>query len=214
VYKVCFLLSPGEDPFQYRGEKAAAHIHECLNEVKGYVQTRALPSKDQPGFSGVAELWFEHPDAAIAACRDGIEAMLKPGANVQSSFAGLERVVVRTADYGAHATRVKGVYPFCKRSDLTYDQFRHHWWHNHGPIAALTDEALSYYQIHPVAAINESLTMDYDGITEISWPDSAAAGRALVSRQMREDQGTDAPRFVDMDSIALVLAEEEIVLAP
>ncbi|MBT7876487.1 MAG: hypothetical protein HN738_00245, partial [Gammaproteobacteria bacterium] len=60
----------------------------------------------------------------------------------------------------------------------------------------------------------ETVSQAYDGITEISWPDIEAAGRAIGSRQMREDQGSDAPNFVDMDSISLFMAKEEVIIEP
>ena len=125
----------------------------------------------------------------------------------------MERVVVRTAKY-ITADRVKGVYPFRKKSGMTLDEFRHHWWHTHGPIAALTEEALSYVQIHRSSYLNETLNCVYDGITEISWLDMDAAGRAIDSRQMREDQGSDAVNFVDLESISLFMAKEEVVIEP
>ena len=213
MYKTCFLLEPGEDPFALTGERALNVLHECMPAAVGYVQTRALPDQEAPAFSGVAEFWFEQPEKALAAARSSIGSLLQKEARVHSVFAGLERVVMQVPAY-LGADRIKGVYPFCRRQDLSLDEFRHYWWHHHGPIAALTDEALSYHQIHPIEAFQSELSPRYDGITEISWLDAAAAGRAIGSRQMREDQGTDAPNFVDMESIALFLAKEETVLAP
>jgi hypothetical protein len=31
---------------------------------------------------------------------------------------------------------------------------------------------------------------------------------------MREDQGSDAPNFVDMESISLFMAKEEVIIEP
>lgn len=213
MYKTYFLFEPGDDPFALQGEQALAALRTCFEDAVGYVQTRALDGQEAPAFSGAAEFWFESPQAAVAAAKSPIDGLMQQGARVHSIFTGLERVVVRTPAY-IGAERIKGVYPFCRRSDLSLSAFRHHWWHNHGPIAALTDEALSYHQIHPLDEIQRELNPHYDGITEISWFDEAAAGRAITSRQMREDQGADAPNFVDMESIALILAKEETVLAP
>ena len=69
-------------------------------------------------------------------------------------------------------------------------------------------------QIHTLADSYETVNPVYDGITEISWLDLEAAGRGIGSRQMREDQATDAPNFVDMESIALFMAKEEVVIEP
>lgn len=213
MYKTCFLMSDGEDPFRFNGRYAEDAIRSLFPDIKGYVQTRALPGQESPAFSGVAELWFDDSSLAIAACVAGLGDLLSKVAEVQSCLAGMERVVMRTPEYFT-ADRIKGVYPFRRRPDLTLEAFQHHWWHKHGPIAALTEEALSYVQIHTLADSYETVNPVYDGITEISWLDLEAAGRGIGSRQMREDQATDAPNFVDMESIALFMAKEEVVIEP
>ena len=213
MYKTCFLINAGEDPFRFKGRDAEDAIRAVFPEIKGYVQARALPGQESPAFSGSAELWFDDSSIGIAACVIGIGGLLAEGVEVQSCLSGMERVVVRTAEY-VTADRVKGVYPFRKKPGLTLEAFQHHWWHTHGPIAALTEEALSYVQIHTRADSQETASPAYDGITEISWPDIETAGRAIGSRQMREDQGSDAPNFVDMESISLFIAKEEVIIEP
>ena len=213
MYKTCFLINAGEDPFRFKGRDAEDAIRVVFPEIKGYVQARALPGQESPAFSGSAELWFDDSSIATAACVIGIGGLLAEGVEVQSCLSGMERVVVRTAEY-VTADRVKGVYPFRKKPGLTLEAFQHHWWHTHGPIAALTEEALSYVQIHTRADSQETASPAYDGITEISWPDIETAGRAIGSRQMREDQGSDAPNFVDMESISLFMAKEEVIIEP
>jgi|TARA_B110000091_G_scaffold197601_1_gene225975 uncharacterized protein (TIGR02118 family) len=213
MYKTCFLINAGEDPFRFKGRDAEDAIRAVFPEIKGYVQARALPGQESPAFSGSAELWFDDSSIGIAACVIGIGGLLAEGVEVQSCLSGMERVVVRTAEY-VTADRVKGVYPFRKKPGLTLEAFQHHWWHTHGPIAALTEEALSYVQIHTRADSQETASPVYDGITEISWPDIETAGRAIGSRQMREDQGSDAPNFVDMESISLFMAKEEVIIEP
>ena len=213
MYKTCFLINAGEDPFRFKGRDAQDAIRAVFPEIKGYVQARALPGQESPAFSGSAELWFDDSSIATAACVIGIGGLLAEGVEVQSCLSGMERVVVRTAEY-VTADRVKGVYPFRKKPGLTLEAFQHHWWHTHGPIAALTEEALSYVQIHTRADSQETASPAYDGITEISWPDIETAGRAIGSRQMREDQGSDAPNFVDMESISLFIAKEEVIIEP
>ena len=213
MYKTCFLINAGEDPFRFKGRDAEDAIRAVFPEIKGYVQARALPGQESPAFSGSAELWFDDSSIGTAACVIGIGGLLAEGVEVQSCLSGMERVVVRTAEY-VTADRVKGVYPFRKKPGLTLEAFQHHWWHTHGPIAALTEEALSYVQIHTRADSQETASPVYDGITEISWPDIETAGRAIGSRQMREDQGSDAPNFVDMESISLFMAKEEVIIEP
>lgn len=213
MYKTCFLINAGEDPFRFRDHDAEDAIQSVFPRIKGYVQTRALLGQEPPAFSGLAELWFDDSSIATAACSVSIRDLLADGAEVQSCLVGMERVVVRTAEY-ITADRVKGVYPFRKHPDLELGAFQRYWWHTHGPIAALTEEALSYVQIHSLADSYEAVNPAYDGITEISWPDIEAAGRAIASRQMREDQGGDATNFVDIESVALFMAKEEVIIEP
>jgi uncharacterized protein (TIGR02118 family) len=213
MYKTCFLINAGEDPFRFRDHDAEDAIRSVFPRIKGYVQARALLGQEPPAFSGLAELWFDDSSIATAACSEGIRDLLADGAAVESCLVGMERVVVRTAEY-ITTDRIKGVYPFRKRPDLELGAFQHYWWHTHGPIAALTQEALSYIQIHTLADSYETTNPAYDGITEISWPDIEAAGRAIASRQMREDQGGDAVNFVDIESVALFMAKEEVIIKP
>ncbi|MGA1675034.1 MAG: hypothetical protein ACO377_01215, partial [Pseudomonadales bacterium] len=78
-------------------------------------------------------------------------------------------------------------------------------------IAAATEEALCYVQCHLVAPGWSDGDPAFHAVTEIYWPDIAAARRAVGSRQMREDQGEDARDFLEPGSVRLVFAEEEVV---
>tara|TARA_B100001094_G_scaffold292809_1_gene312284 strand:- start:76 stop:717 length:642 start_codon:yes stop_codon:yes gene_type:complete len=213
MFKTCFLInSPGE-PFKFKGLDAEKAILSVFPDINGYAQTRALPSEDPPPFSGFAELWFNDSSIAIRACSLGVGSLLSDGVEVQSCLVGMERVVMRMPK-NATEKRVKGVYPFRKRAGLDLASFHRYWWHTHGPIAALTEQALSYVQIHTLASSYPTVKPEFDGITEITWTDMEAAGRAISSRQMREDQGGDAPNFVDMESIKLFMAKEEVIIDP
>lgn len=212
MFKSYFLMQPGiAEPFRYRGADANEAVINLFPEITGYVQSRAIG--DQGAFSGAAELWFATPEAAINAIQTGSGPLMVDDAIVHSTLAGMERVVVRRPEYLTLA-RIKGVYPFCRKEDMPLRDFQNHWWHNHGPIAALTEEALSYVQIHPMMSCYENQSPAFDGITEIAWVNEEAAARAINSRQMREDQGGDAPNFVKTGSVALFLATEEIIIAP
>ncbi len=218
MFKTYFLMSPHiesglEDPYRYRGAEAEAMIRRLFPDIVGYVQTRALPGQDGASFSGTAELWFDRADAALTASRKDFAPMLVDHAEILSSMAGMERVVVRTPDY-LSGERMKGVYPFCRKAGMDLETFQAYWWHHHGPIAALTEEALAYVQIHPLLESYKTAPPSYDGITEISWRDAEAAMRGITSRQMTEDQAGDAPNFVQDGSVALYLAKEETVIAP
>ena len=213
MFKVYFLIQPGEDPYRYQGDDAAAAVRRHFPESCGYVQTRALPGQENPSFSGTAELWFDRAEQALAAVQKDFSPMMTAAAQAQSALVGMERVVMRTPGYLIDK-RMKGVYPFCRKAGMTLDEFQSYWWHTHGPIAALTEEALAYVQIHPLPESYDIAPPFFDGITEITWRDADAAMRGITSRQMKEDQAGDASNFVENDSVALYLAEEEIVIAP
>jgi len=210
MFKVSFLLS-GENPFRHLGTEAAAIALDAFPGLVGCSLTRALEIGEAPAFSGCLELYFPESTLAMDAGSGGPGQLLAENAEIVSILVGIERVVVRAAGFSG-MQKIKGVYPFRRRPGMSVADFQRHWWHVHGPIAALTEEALGYIQVHPVPDYYNWMQTGYDGITEIYWPDAAAAGRAIDSRQMREDQGSDAPNFVDLDSIALFFAVEDWII--
>ena len=208
------------DPFAARGDEARRRLQAAGIPVRGYTQSRALSQqiegREPTAFSGVAECLFaDLADArALAAQPARLAPLLAPGAEVFALVAGSDYIVMRLP---AHTTApgIKGVFPFRRRSDLDMSAFAAHWRYRHGPIAALTESALCYRQCHiAMPSWSDGSVQPFDAVTELFWPDVAAARASMASRQMREDQGADARNFVDPNSVLLVLAEEEVVLAP
>ncbi|MEM1437300.1 MAG: EthD domain-containing protein [Pseudomonadota bacterium] len=224
MFKTCVFLNTSTDahapdPFRYRDETAAAECRALCPDVAGYTQTRALADQVEPGaapaFAGVAELYFQEPQQALAVgnAPERLAPLLEGGSDrIGPVITGLTRTVMRLP---AHLTRVsiKGVFPFRRKAELTVEAFQRYWWQHHGPIAALTEEALCYLQCHPLEATYGTERPAYDGITELHWPDVEAARRSMASRQMQEDQAGDAVNFVDLENVLLFLAEEEAVIA-
>ena len=145
MFKVYFLLA-GE-PFQHKGNVAEAAVREVYPAAVGYVQSRSLaeqlPGEDAASYSGTAysgtaELWFRNAEEALEA---GRSVFTLSDAEVQATVVGVERIVMRLPDHHTEK-RIKGVYPFRRKKGMTVSDFQQHWWHNHGPIAALTEEAL------------------------------------------------------------------------
>lgn len=201
-----------------RGDAAAAECQAHCPDVVSYTQTRALADQVEagamPAYAGVAEFLFLEPQQAIAAGRapERLAALFRDGRDaVGPTITGLIRTVMRQP---AHLTgsSIKGVFPFRRRAQLNVESFQRYWWQQHGPVAALTEEALCYLQCHPLKATYDGQQPAYDGITELHWPDAAAARRAMASRQMREEQAGDAQNFVDPRSVVLFLAEEERII--
>ena len=215
-----FLSARDGDPFAVCADDAAERITELCPTAAGYVQGRALHEQldvvAAPPYAGIAELWFrDTTDAlAVAARPEAIASLWREGAgSVEAIVTGHERVVMSLPEH--HQRRfIKGVFPFRRKTGLTVEDFQRAWWHGHGPIAARTEGAVRYVQCHPLAACYDGRTPPYDGVTELHWPDAATARAAMSSRQMREDQATDARRFVEPGSVRLLLVEEEIIVAP
>ncbi len=168
--------------------------------------TQHLPSD----YGAVLDLWFNNPaDAATAADAD-VSALLQDGAIVRGVFLGMQRVVMRMPHF-KDGEGIKGVYVFGRKAGMSLKDFNHHWWHTHGPIAALTENAGCYIQSHADGSLVSPLG---DGITELYWPDAETAAAAISSRQMTEDQAGDAPNFVENGSVSLFLANQSVVIAP
>lgn len=215
-----FLQADGDaDPFTLVGAAAAEALTELCASAVGFVQSRALPVQldnvATPAYSGVAELWFAEAADAIAAARPALLAPLWRGGvdAVAAVLVGQERVVMRLPEHH-WLPSIKGVFPFGRKSGLSVADFQRRWWLGHGPIAARTEHALAYVQCHPLPACYQGGQPDYDGVTELHWPDADAARAAMNSRQMREDQASDARDFAEPGTVRLLLAEEERVLVP
>lgn len=220
MIKAYLFLTSEDEPFASRSADAARVVAEVCPDAAGYTQTRTLTeqvdAQAELPFSGIAELWFHDPGAALAlaAQPERITPLLLPAASVAAVVIGEAHVVMRQPAH--HLERsIKGVFPFRRLSTLSVRDFQRYWLYEHGPLAAQTEEAVAYVQCHPLPQCYESAAEPvFDGVTELHWPDVDAARRAMASRQMREDQAQDAQRFADPDSVLLFLAEEEVVTAP
>jgi len=217
MFRTNFFIQ-GTVPFVQSGSAAEQHIRRLHPQIRGFVQTRATPEQigdAAPAFAGVAELWFDTPELALTACKAGypLQGLVSPDAQIVRRSVGLERSVMFLPSH-RRGVGIKGVFPFGKKTGVSVANFQAHWWHNHGPIAALTEGATAYVQCHPMPSLYAGGQPDFDGITEIWWPDVATARAAMKSRQMTVDQSTDAQNFAEPRSVMLFLAQEEVVIAP
>lgn len=212
MFKVyCFLQG---EAFQYAGNEARDTVVAACPGIAGYTQStpldEQLPGQGPAVYSGIIEMWFTRPEQALAATA---APMITARSKVARQVIGHERVVMRLPDHHTEP-RIKAVYPFRRKPGMSIADFQTHWWHAHGPIAALTEEALCYTQTHVLPECYTDSPPDCDGVTELHFRHRDAAIRAAVSRQMREDQGGDAVNFVDPASIEMILVREDIIIAP
>jgi uncharacterized protein (TIGR02118 family) len=172
-------------------------------QAQRLVTSTALPEQvgdEPPAFAGAYEWWFTERGEALAAL-----AAVQREAGADAVILSEENVAFDKPWNGA---RIKGKFVFRRRADLSVPAFQKHWRERHAPIVAHTPEALRYIQSHVVPEQYAAERPAYDGITEIHWPDVAAARRSMSSRQMTEDQGSDAKNFVEPGSVVLVLMSE------
>ena len=217
MYKTyLFLEGPeGSDPFCMQA--AASALAQVAPEAVGCTQTRTLAEQvdasTPPPYTGVLELWFTTPQAALQAGEHAasVSPLLSDATRVAAVVVGLARTVMRLPEHH-HGEFIKGVFPFRRQDHLSVDEFQRYWWLNHGPIAALTEGAVYYLQCHPLPQTYAAQRPAFDGVTELHWPSVDAARAAMGSRQMTEDQANDAQNFAEPGSVILFLAREECVL--
>ena len=217
MFKTSFFLEgpEGSEPFRHGGEVAREIISLRCPTLAGYVQSRSLveqvnPARSAP-FIGVVELWFAREADALAIRAEELEDLLTGQTCVGTTVTGMMHTIMRLPSYyeGEH---IKGVFLFRCLESLDIDAFQRYWLLEHGPIAALTEGAVCYTQCHPPAAGYAQQRPDFDGVSEFCWPDVAAARAAMRSRQMVEDQASDAQKFAQPGSVILFLASEEVVI--
>ncbi|MCY3793579.1 MAG: EthD family reductase [Gammaproteobacteria bacterium] len=212
---VFLTAATGTDPFRHRGAAALAELHRVAPTAVEYVQTRASDRQlsDEPRpFAGAGEFRFDYAAPAVDAAANvaALANLWADGVSVAGVVVGHERTIMRLPAH-AHGQGIKGVFPFDRKPGLSIDYFQNYWWRTHGPIAARTEGALAYFQCHPLRQLYEDGRPGFDGVTELHWPDFAAAEAAMASRQMREDQSQDAQNFAEAGTVQLFLAEEEVV---
>lgn len=217
MYRTCLFLDAAQDPFRLTADGAREALQAAVPNALLYTQTRALGEQIEvdapPAHAGVAEVTFDDAEEAIWLARHpDVLAPLWQGntVSVAAAIVGRDHVIMRSAAHYDQPS-IKGVFPFRRRSDVAVADFQRHWLHTHGPIAARTEGATCYVQCHAPLSWYDPAP-PYDGLTEIYWPDAAAARLAMSSRQMREDQAGDARNFADPDGVVLFLAQEERVL--
>lgn len=116
---------------------------------------------------------------------------------------------------------IKLVYCLRKRTDISAEEFRRYWLHEHGPAVTRFANAiggLRYVQSHTVApALNEmfrasrNLAAPFDGITEV-WYDSAdylmACAQTPEGKHAHAALLEDERRFIDFENSCVFMSEE------
>jgi uncharacterized protein (TIGR02118 family) len=186
--------------------------------VRHYVQSQTLGSiyaKREPGYDGIAELWYEdsaamHQAAATPAAR----AALKDDDHFldMSTFVSLltEEVVIREAEINPSVVKLVE-FPVRLRS-VVPEEFHRYWREQHGPLASRLPQMRRYVQSHARAsAYRGGRNPPFDGLAEV-WFDSTA--------QMREAERTaeyaairpDEPNFIDQAATRFIITQERVII--
>jgi uncharacterized protein (TIGR02118 family) len=169
------------------------------NGTQRCIATRPLPEQlgrlATPKFAGTLEAWFAARDDALAWAKRVNREYAPSMALTTEEHSLFDR---RAAGGG-----IKGKFLFRRKDGMSPVDFRAYWLERHGPIVLRTPEILAYVQSHMIVD-----GAAYDGITEIHWPDFAAALRGMNSREMTVEQAGDAANFAAPGSVELMFVSE------
>lgn len=160
-----------------------------------------LPGGQTPDLHTVLEVRCRDLDTLDAVDRK-LEAATSPITRLRTR----EHYLV---DGEVSADAVKGVFLFRRREDLPLPEFQRYWLEHHGPIASRTPDCQRYVQCHVLPDSYDDGSPDYDGVTEIYWPDQESTVRSMSSDSMTVEQAGDAPNFVAPGSVDLLLTREQ-----
>ncbi|MGW4103488.1 EthD domain-containing protein [Streptomyces sp. NPDC004976] len=130
-------------------------------------------------------------------------------------FQGLRRPASRIRERMEEKSVIKLAFMINRVDGMTFREFVEHHRNHHAPLFTSVPEARQYvkkYTVsHPVAAEGYPRPA-YDGLTEI-WFDSWADHDAFfASENYRELVNPDESSFIDMDSVAVMVTEERVVI--
>lgn len=105
---------------------------------------------------------------------------------------------------------IKSVLTFMRRPGMPVDEFQDYWLNEHPKAVLQLDGLQRYVQNHPLRSGYAKRDLPVDGIAETWWPDTetmkrntgTAAWEALIA---------DEKRFVDRDTMKLLLVEEHVL---
>jgi EthD domain len=191
--------------------------YELHHRIDDPDRERSDVEVDDGGFDGVAIMWFDDL-GELRALQDepgyrdyeaGAEALREP--EVAGVVTRVGDVVVGPAG-GAPDAGMSLICILRHNAALSLPEFHDHWLHHHGPlfqdIAPLHDPLLGYEQNHGIDLPGAA----YDGVTQ-QWFESLDAWvRSLAAPAHHDVVEPDIAHFLDLDSIAFVLAGRPTVV--
>jgi uncharacterized protein (TIGR02118 family) len=121
----------------------------------------------------------------------------------------------RVLEHEKEKSVIKFAFMVNRIDGMTFDEFVDHHRNRHAPLFTSIPEARQYVQkytvSHPVPAAGYPRPA-YDGLTEIwfeSWADHDAF---FASKNYKELVNPDESKFIDMNSVAVMVTEERVVV--
>lgn len=99
------------------------------------------------------------------------------------------------------------------RTDIPLAEFHDHWRHPHAAYALRITTLLGYVQCHRVGGPGPGLAdTPYEGIAEVWFEDLATAAGMGEDPNYSEYCGKDEPEFIDIDNLAFLMSESEVLV--
>jgi hypothetical protein len=167
-------------------------------------------------YDGVGMVWFRSPDAVRAALEDPTVGSVfddeKDVFNDPIADTSLFTREVVLRDTGA--TTIKLVTFLRRRRGLTREEFSEIWEQQHGELFLSVPEidahVTKYVQNHVTDDFTGVLGDDFDGVVEIGFSDVQHISKVFGGEYLERIR-PDELRFVDLDSMIVVLTDEVLL---
>lgn len=189
----------------FRGEiPQLPDLPDALRHQLALASEKQLNDDPLP-YDGALEWWFAETVPAEAS-RKALTGLL--GARLVGYYQGHEHLIMPETAAAQAQGYLKSVFAFRHNPSMSFADFTHYWRERHAPIVPRTPELAGYAQIH---LNNDQSYSDnapgFTAITELYWRDHAAMEIGMASKEMTEEQSSDAEIFADRASISMAVLE-------
>ena len=212
-----------DDEFQRYWREIHTPLVLKNSAITHYIQSRRLP-QPFPGFptaipyAGVAELWFENLDAALAQLSSSEylenahldEPNFLDASGPQFVFTR-ENIVIPGPQHENDPPVLKALFFVKHRRGKSRTHFQDYWRSNHAPLVIGTPALQRYVQCHVVSEADAIGQTTYDGVGELWFADYEAYERCWRSAEIQDEQLPDTLNFVGSDPIGFFVQETQIL---
>ena len=198
-----------DDPFLALRARGAQRYVRSLSE-----------RTDAPAFRprtriGAAQFWADDEAAALAldsALRD--RALLKAHPTLRDA----RLTVLTTREIPVVGTTeprlldgLRALFVVKRRPGMSVADYQDYWFNVHGQMVVGQPGLSRYVQNHRLAPTYEGAPDDYDGVAEMSWPDSDSMATSNAAEPFRTRQTDDLPNLFDLKAgIRFFVKEEDV----